>query len=151
MAATVLAARTVAQPRLPAVGRRVGGGYYLAETTCEGNRWGPHWCHDDGAVVLCPPTRQPPFAFPWPRALRRRCAGLRAIVATVHGNLLLPCALAHQRPQTVAGIPARLAATGALHHCCCWLKQHRGRPLLAFADLMDWYPPNSHQTFEPQW
>lgn len=138
MAATVLAARTVAQPRLPEVGRPVGGGSYLADTNFAGKRWGPHWCHDDGAVVLCPPKRQQPFPFPWPRALRRRFAGLREIVETVHGKLLMTCALAHQRPHTLAGIRARLAATVALHNFCCWLNQHLGRPLLAFADLMDW-------------
>lgn len=138
MAATLLAARTGAQPRLPEVGRPVGGGYSLAATNFEGKRWGPDWCHDSGAVVLCPPKRQQPFAFPWPRALRRRFAGLRAIVETVHGKLLLTFALAQQRPPTLAGIRARLAATVALHNCCCWLNQHLGRPLLAFADLMDW-------------
>jgi len=138
VAETLLAARTVAQPRVPAVGRPVGGGSYLAATNVAGTRWGPHWRHDDGAVVRCPPKRQPPLPFPWPRALRRRCAGLREIVATVHGNLLLTFALAHQRPPTVAGIRARLAATVALHNFCCWLNQRLGRPLLAFADLLDW-------------
>jgi hypothetical protein len=100
LAETVLAARMVAQPRLPEVGRPVGGGSYLADTNFAGKRWGPHGRHDDGAVVLCPPKRHQPFPFPWSRTLRRRFAGLREIVETVHGKLLMTCALAQQRPHT---------------------------------------------------
>jgi hypothetical protein len=119
LAATVRAARTGAQPRVPAVGRRVGGGDCLAATTCEGNRWGPHGRSDDGALVRCAPTRHQPFPFAWSRVLRRRCAGLRTLVATVQAKLLLPVALAQPRPPSLAGRRARLAATVALHTACC--------------------------------
>lgn len=43
---------------------------------------------------------------------------------------------------------ARLAASVALHNVCIWLNVQRGRPKLAFADLLDWQPPISHQAFQ---
>jgi hypothetical protein len=115
----------------------VGGGYYVADTNCEGKRWGPHWPRDDGALVLGPPTRHQPCPVPWSPALRRRSAGLRAIVETVHAKLLSTFALAQQRPHPLAGLRARLAATITLHNFCCWLHQQLGRPWLAFADMLD--------------
>jgi hypothetical protein len=138
VAETVLAARISPQPRLPEAGCPLGGGYYVAATTFEGNRWGPHWRRDYGAVVLCPPKRRQPFPVPWPRVLRRAFAGLRAIVETVHQQLLMTFGLAQQRPHTLAGLRAHLAATVTLHNFCCWLNQRLGRPMLAFADLLDW-------------
>jgi hypothetical protein len=138
LAETLLAARTCPQPRLPEAGCTLGGGYYLADTNFEGKQWGPHWRHDYGAVVLYPPKRQQPFPVPWPRVLRRAFAGLREIVETGHYKLLTTFGLAQQRPHTLAGLRAHVAAAVTLHNCCCWLNQHLGRPLLAFADLLDW-------------
>lgn len=138
LAETLLAARIRPQSRLPEVGRPLGGGYYLADTNFEGKQWGPHWRRDYGAVVLCPPKRHQPFPVPWPHALRRRFAGLREIVETVHAKLLSTFALAQQRPHTLAGLRARLAATITLHNFCCWLNHQLGRPWLAFADMLDW-------------
>jgi hypothetical protein len=138
LAETVLAARIYPQPRLPEAGRPFGGGYYVADTNFEGKRWGPHWHHDYAAVVFCPPKRHQPWPIPWPRPLRRLFAGRREVVETVHHKLLVSCGLAQQRPHTLAGLRARLAAAVTLHNFCCWLNQHLGRPLLAFADLLDW-------------
>jgi hypothetical protein len=139
LAETWLAARSCPPPRRPEVGHPLGGASSLADTTVAGTRWGPPGRQDSGAVVLrCPPNRHQPWPQPWPRRLRRQVAGLRAIVETVYDQLLSTCRLARERPHTLAGLRARLAATVTLPNCCCWLNQHLGRPLLAFAALLDW-------------
>jgi hypothetical protein len=43
-----------------------------------------------------------------------------------------------ERPHALTGVLARLAAKGALHDFCLGPTAHRGRPRLAFADLLDW-------------
>src|SRR5262249_33609138 len=79
--------------------------------------------------------RAPRASTAWPcehllGAVTPKCTG-------VHRSGATPFALAHQRPPTLAGIRARLAATVALHTFCCWLNQQLGRPVLALADFMD--------------
>lgn len=138
LAETLLAARATPQARLPEAGQTWGGGYYIADTSFEGKRWLPHWWAAYGASVLCPPKRHQPLPVPWPRALRRQHAGLREIVESVHDRLLHRFGLAQARRHTLAGFRARLAATVTLHNLCCWLNQQLDRPLLAFADLLDW-------------
>lgn len=138
LAETLLAARQTPQARLPEAGQPWGGGYYIADTSFEGKRWLPHWRAAYGAHVLCPPKRHQPYPQPWPTGMRRLHAGLREIVESVHDRLLHRFSLAHLRPHTLAGFRARLAAAVTLHNFCCWLNQQLGRPLLAFADLVDW-------------
>jgi hypothetical protein len=138
LADTLLAVRQWPQAALPEVGQTWGAGYYVADTSFEGQRWLPRWRVAYGAYVLCPPKRHQPFPQPWPRTVRRQHAGLREIVESVHDRLLHTFRLAHERPHTLAGFRARLAATVTLHNVCCWLNHHRGRPTLAFADLLDW-------------
>lgn len=141
LADTLLAVRQTPDPRLPEVGQGVGGGYYLADTGFEGKHWAPRWRQEYHATVLIPPKRGTPRSrpiHPWPRALRRAFAGWRQIVETVHATLLHAFGLTHERPHTRDGFRARLAARVALHNCCCWLNHCLGRPLLAFADLLDW-------------
>lgn len=143
LADTLLAVRACPQrpqlqAALPEAGQAWGGGYYVADTSFEGQRWLPRWRSVYGVHVLCPPKRHQPFPQPWPRTLRRQHAGLRQIVESVHDRLLHTFRLAHERPHTLAGFRARLAATVTLHNLCCWLNHHLGRPLLAFADLLDW-------------
>lgn len=138
LAETLLAVRHTPQPRLPEAGVPLGGHYYLADTGFEGKRWWSHWLHAYGARVLIPPKRTQPFPQPWPKALRRAFAGWRQIVETVHDRLLGRFGLEHERPHTLDGFRARLAARVALHNVCCWLNHQLGRPLLAFADLLDW-------------
>ena len=141
VAETLLAVRAQPpqpQPRLPEVGQPVAAGLYLADTGFEGQRWQPHWRHDYAALVLTPPKAHQPFPVAWPPGLRRAFAGWRQIVETVHAKLLGVFRLASERPHTLAGLRARLAAMVALHNFCCWLNRRLGRPLLAFADLLDW-------------
>lgn len=77
------------------------------------------------------PTRRtwpPPTGSPWwPRwaATARSWRQCRAACLTPSG-------------WRASGFQARLAAKVALRNRCCWLNQHRGRPLLAVADLVDW-------------
>jgi hypothetical protein len=138
LAETLLAARACPQPRLPEAGQACGGGYYVADTSFEGRRWWPQWQAVSGARVLCPPKRHQPFPQPWSRSLRRLHAGLRQVVESVHDRLLYCFRLAAERPHTLAGLRSRLAATVTLHNVCCWLNHQLGRPLLAFADLLQW-------------
>ena len=46
--------------------------------------------------------------------------------------------LGRERPHSLDGLQARLAAKVALHNFCLWLNGQLGRPHLAFADLVDW-------------
>lgn len=141
LADTLLAARHTPQPRLPEAGTPAGGGYYLADTGFEGVRWWPRWQRHYQATVLIPPKRgtlRSRPVHPWPRTLRRAFAGWRQIVESVHDKLVHSLGLEHERPHTLAGFRAQLAARVALHNCCCWLNHSLVRPLLAFADLLDW-------------
>ena len=141
LADTLLAARHTAQARLPEAGTSASGGCYLADTGFEGIHWWPHWRRHYQATVLIPPKRgtaQSRPVHPWPRALRRAFAGWRQIVESAHDKLLHALGLDHERPHTLDGFRARLAARVALHNCCCWLNHSLARPLLAFADLLDW-------------
>lgn len=138
LAETLLAARQTPQARLPEAGCACGGGYYLADTGFEGKRWWPRWLHAYHAHVLLPPKRSQPFPQPWPQPMRRDFASARQIIETVHERLLNWFGLERERPHTLAGFRARLAARAALHNVCCWLNHLAGRPLLAIADLLDW-------------
>jgi hypothetical protein len=136
LAETLLAARAGPPPRLPAVGQALGGNSSVVATGFEGPDWLPHWRRDYGAQGLCPPKPSHPQA--WPPRRRRWFASIRQIVETVNSDLLAVFGLAQERPHTLTGFRARLAARVALPHFCCWLNQHLGRPLLAFADRIDW-------------
>ena len=141
LADTLFAARATPQPRLPEVGAAQAGGSYVADTGFEGDQWVRHWRTQYQAQVLIPPKRGTPRqrpVRPWPRVLRRAFAGWRQIVESAHDKLLRAFGLEHERPHTLAGFRARLAARVALHNCCCWLNHSLARPLLAFADLIDW-------------
>ena len=86
--------------------------------------------------MLCPPRRR--RAHLWPQALRRWFAGERQIVETVIARLGDTFRLARERPHSLDGLQARLAAKLALHNFCIWFNAQLGRPSLAFADLVDW-------------
>ena len=55
---------------------------------------------------------------------------------TVYERLEHTFRLDRERPHSLSGFRARLAATAALHNFCIWLNQQLGRPSLAFADLI---------------
>lgn len=135
LAETFFAARALPQQELACVGQWYGG-FYVVDTGFEGRTNRARWADAYEALTVCMPNRSRPSG--WPKALRRWLAGVRQIAETVFARQIDTFGLTHDRPHTFAGFWARLAAKLALHNCCCWLNRHLGRPLLAFADLVDW-------------
>ena len=135
LAEDFLAARRWPAPRCPGVGAPAAGPY-VADNGFVGATRHRRWRECYGAEVLCPPQRSSPRA--WPTPLWRWHAGLRQIVETVYDKLPHAFRLRQERPHTLDGLQARLAAKAALHNFCIWLNGQLGRPGLAFADLLDW-------------
>lgn len=133
-AETLFAARHTPQPRLVSVGQRATQPY-LVDKGFGGRKWEQRWRESYGAETICPPQRN--SSHPWPKEWRRWHAGLRQIAETVHNSLLFVFRLDHERPHTLDGFFARLAGTVTLHNFCMWLNQQLGRPLLAFAGLVN--------------
>jgi hypothetical protein len=135
LAETFFAARHAADPRLPSVGDPTGEPY-VADSGFIGAARHARWLDAFGARVICPPYRS--ATRNWPPALRRWLSSRRQIIESVNAKLLLTFRLDRERPHTLDGFQARLAAKVALHNFCCWLNRHLGRPTLAFADLLGW-------------
>ena len=135
LAETLFALRQHPDPALPRVGQDAAGAY-LADTGFGGYQIVAHWQTTYGALVLCPPQRGSHRV--WSRRERRQISGRRQIVETVVAKLLDTFRLRTERPHTLSGLLARLAAKVALHNVCLRLNQQLDRPLLAFADLIDW-------------
>ncbi len=135
LAETLLAVRRQPAPRLPSAGRATSAPY-LADKGFAGEKWEARWWMAYRARVICQPEKNSHRA--WPKKLRRWFAGLRQIVETVHDKLLNTFRLDRERPHDLAGFQARLAAKVGLHNFCIWVNQRYDRPLLAFADLLDW-------------
>ena len=135
LAETFFAARRQPQPRLASVGAPALG-CYVTDTGFEGVRRQQWWRHAYHVEVICPPKRSHSAA--WPKRLRRWVAAIRQIVETVYDKLLNTFGLNRERPHALDGFQARLAAKAVLHNFCIWLNKQLGRPLLAFADLVDW-------------
>ena len=135
MAETLFAARHTPQPGLECVGRPTKA-TYVTDTGFEGKRWHQVWLALYWAVVVCPNKRS--ARAPWPEAARRWLSGIRQIVETTNGCLLNAFGLARERPHTLDGLRARLAARVALHNASMWINRALGRAPLAFADLIAW-------------
>lgn len=136
LADTLLAARACSHPQLPSAGRQHHD-LYLAD----GGFWAPErqarW-YQRGVVILAPPQPKTRWYDTWSAWARHWLASHRQIVETVHERLLGPFRLETERPHTVEGFAARLAAKVGLHNFCLWLNRQLGRPGLAVADLIDW-------------
>ena len=135
LAEVLFAARADAHPRLASVGHWQSTDV-LADSGFWGLWWCAHWYAEYGLTVHCPP--QADTRYRWPRSLRRWLAHYRQIIESVHRVLLGPLRLEQERPHTLDGFLARLAAKVALHNFCVWLNHLLGRPPLAVADLIDW-------------
>jgi hypothetical protein len=135
LAETLFCARDSPEPRLPSAGRTRAGAY-LADT----GFWGPDrqalWRDVFGIEVYCPPERK--TRWRWSKELRRRFARYRQIIESVHNRLLHPFRLELERPHDLYGFAARLAAKVALHNFFIWFNRELGRPLMAYAELIDW-------------
>lgn len=136
MAEALLAARHQQDPGLPTAGTGARTKLYLVDRGFSGPRRKKIWKERYGATVLGPPQKG--HGAPWPPELERWLAGLRQIVETVHDRLLNFFRLARERPHSITGFRARLAAKVALHNFCIWLNRSLGRPSLQFADLLGW-------------
>lgn len=130
-----LAARALPEVRLPMVGDRAAGPY-LADRGFEGRERHRHWYRDFGAEVLVPPRNDRKQT--WPADWRAWHAHLRQIVEIAHSKWTEQFRLDDERPHTLAGFLARLAAIAAMHNTCIWINRQLGREPLAFADLIDW-------------
>jgi hypothetical protein len=109
---------------------------YLADRGFEGKDAQRRWREERDTEVLSPPKRN--SRAPWSKPLRRWLAGLRQIIETVFGKLQLTFRLRLERPHTLLGFQARLAAKIALHNFCIALNRQFGRSNLTFADLLGW-------------
>jgi hypothetical protein len=135
LAETFFALRRQPHPGLASVGAPAYGPYGV-DKGFEGYANHQTWGRAYGAHVICPPKRK--SRAPWPKRLRRWLAGGRQIVETVDEQLWHTFRLARERPPDLSGFQARVAAKMALHNFCIWFNGQLGRPLLAFADLVDW-------------
>jgi hypothetical protein len=136
LATTFFALRHEPSPRLPSTGLPAHGSY-VADKGFAGERPYQQWGQQYAAEVVTAPHQRSRHRR-WPKALRRWLAGLRQIIETINDKLLNTFRLARERPHDLTGFQARLAAKVALHNFCLWLNQQLGRPLLAFATLLDW-------------
>jgi hypothetical protein len=135
LAEAFFALRTAETPALPSVGQPVSD-CYIADMGFSGAQRQAQWARDFAAVVICPPQTGSKRA--WPKPLKRWLAGLRQVIETVNDRLLTTFRLEHERPHTLDGWQARLAAKIGLHNVCLWLNHTFGQPQLAIAELIDW-------------
>jgi hypothetical protein len=132
---TFLAKRAFPDERLTCVGRMAQGAY-IADKGFAGDKPHARWREHYGAEVITPPHQT--SKRKWPKEWRKWLAHLRQMVESAFEKLLNTFRLSRERPHTLTGFQARLAAKISLHNFCIWLNQHLQRPPLAFADLIDW-------------
>lgn len=135
LAETLFCLREQPDPRLPSPGRPRSD-VYLADTGFWGPKRNARWHELFGITVVCPPERS--TRWRWSRSFRRRFARYRQLIEGVHNRVIHPFRLDLERPHTLDGFAARLAAKIGLHNFCCWLNLRLHRPILAYADLIDW-------------
>lgn len=135
LAETFFAVRESAQLGLPTVGTPIAH-TYLADKGFAGIKWETRWRADYHAVVVAPPETT--HRRSWPAEWRRWLAGKRQIVETTTDRLLTAYGLARDRPHTLSGLRARLAARVALHNVCFYYNQRAHRPPLAYAGFLEW-------------
>ena len=120
---------------VPSVGQPISD-CYVADMGFSGQQRQAAWARDYAAVVICPPQTGSKRA--WPKPLKRWLASLRQVIETVNDRLLTTFRLEHERPHTLDGWLAHLAAKIGLHNVCLWLNRQFGQPDLAIAELIAW-------------
>lgn len=134
LAETLFAVRAEALPPLASVGTATSA-CYVADMGFSGLRCQRQWATDYGAVVISPP--QTGSARVWSKPWKTWLAGIRQVIETVNDRLLFTCGLDRERPHTLDGLQARLAAAIGLHNLPCWLNERAGRGWLHVADLLE--------------
>lgn len=109
---------------------------YLADMGFTGQVCQEPWARELAASVKSPP--QPQSKVQWTAQERQIHARERQIIESVFGRVLHLLRLEHDRPHTLAGFGARLAAKLALHNVCIWGNRQHGQPDLATADFIAW-------------
>jgi hypothetical protein len=139
LAETFFGLRAGQAAHLPSVGMPRSR-YYVVDKGFEGRLWHKHWQTDYNANVICAPkrSRNPLTDQKWSKALRRWAASVRQIIESVNAKLVYTFRLERERPHTLEGFQARLAAKMALHNFCVWLNRQLGRAALCFTDLVNW-------------
>lgn len=132
---TLFEARIVGHPQLPSAGVPMGS-CYLADMGFSGAECQQRWREVYGAVVVSPPQRG--SKREWDEEWTRELSRIRQVIESVFGRLLHPFRLEHERPHTIGGFLARLAAKMALHNVCIWFNRQAGTPDLAIATLLAW-------------
>lgn len=135
IAESFFAQRATPVPALLSVGQPVSD-CYIADMGFSGQQRQAQWARDYAAVVIAPPQTGSQRA--WPKPLKRWLAGLRQVIETVNDRLLTTFRLEHERPHTLDGWQAHLAAKIGLHNVCLWLNRQRGAPALAIAEMIEW-------------
>lgn len=136
IADTFLAARHQPHVRLPMVGHPAAGPY-VVDKGFDGRAQRNRWRYEHGAIVIGLPMH-PPSAERWSKAARQQMAHWRQIVETVNERLLCWWRLDDERPHTLDGFQARLAAKVALHNFVIHLNRQLQRPPLAVVGLVQW-------------
>ena len=135
LAEAFLARRAAPAQDLPSAGRPASG-CYLADAGFAGRAARARWAERYDAHVYAPP--QPDGAERRPPALRRWHASARQIVETACQRLLQGLRLERDRPRSLGGLLARVAAKVAMHNVLIDRNRRDGRPDLAIADAVGW-------------
>ena len=128
----LLAQRAAPEPTLPSAGRAASG-QYLADTGFAGRAARERWLAL-GADVLAPP--QEDALARWPKAVQAQHRSRRQIVETVFARLHGAFRLERDRPRSLSGLWARLAAKIACSNALIRLNADAGRPDLTLAEVI---------------
>ncbi|HEY4383608.1 MAG TPA: transposase [Ktedonobacteraceae bacterium] len=134
---TLLAARQLRPPRLCRAGQATAS-TLLVDKGFAGAVIHERWNQQFRVRVITAPHQRSTREHPWSKLWRRWLTRLRQPIETVFEKLLNTFRLMRERPHTLSGFRARLAAKVGLHNFCIWLNHTLGRYPLACADLFDW-------------
>lgn len=132
LADVLLTERAALEPALPSVGRPASG-VYLADSGFAGRAARERWLALD-ADVLAPPQRG--SGDRWEKPVRAQHRSKRQIVETVFARLHGAFRLERDRPRSLGGLLARIAAKIALSNALIRLNRDAGRPGLTLAEVV---------------
>jgi len=127
----LLAQRAAPEQTLPSAGRPASA-VYLADAGFNGKAARERWA-EWGADVLAPPHKG---EGRWPKAVRSLHRRKRQIVETAFARLHGVFRLERDRPRSLGGLQARIAAKVALSNALIRLNRDAGRPGLTLAGVV---------------